>query len=110
MRSLMKRGPGVGNSFGDDSSILIGYLTCSAGTCRSFSHISTIIYAVALAWSHCHVGKTCTYKGRLWDRGAGTAVLHEEFENMNFERPKPDDDAPIVKKQQKCEMNPTAKP
>ncbi|XP_052241252.1 uncharacterized protein LOC127851492 isoform X1 [Dreissena polymorpha] len=99
--------PGVGRAdymawvaIADDSTILTGYCTCPAGTGRSCSHISAIIYAVALAWNHGLAGKTCTDKDRLWGRGAGTAVLHEEFENINFERPKPDD-APILKKTQK---------
>ncbi|KAH3809710.1 hypothetical protein DPMN_138086 [Dreissena polymorpha] len=84
-------------SITNDSSILTGYCTCQAGTGRSCSHISAIIYAEALAWSHGLGGNTCTDKDRLWGRGTGTAVLHEEFENINFERPK-SEDAPIVKK------------
>ncbi|KAH3864353.1 hypothetical protein DPMN_027370 [Dreissena polymorpha] len=82
----------------DDSIILTGYCTCPAGTGKSCSHISAIIYAVALAWSHVLAGNTCTDKARLWGRGAGAAVLHEEFENIYFERPKPDDATIVLKK------------
>ena len=95
--------PGVGRSdymawlaVGADTSILTGHCTCPAGKGRSCSHISAIAYAVSLAWSHGVAGETCTDKERAWGRGAGKAVLQEKFENIDFNRPKPDA-APVVK-------------
>lgn len=95
--------PGVGRAdymawvaVDNDGAIITGHCTCPAGEGRSCSHISAIIYAVSLAWTHGIAGETCTDKKRLWGRGAGKAVLQEKFEDINFNRPKLDE-APVEK-------------
>lgn len=89
--------PGVGRSdytawvaVGEDCMILTGHCTCPADEGRSCSHISAIVYAVCIAWSHGVAGETCTDKQKSWGCSAGKIVLQEKFENIDFKRPKPD--------------------
>jgi len=96
--------PGVGRtdynawiSAGDDGNVITGWCSCPAGNARSCSHISAIIYAVYLAWTHGVGGATCTDKPVAWGKGAAQSLTHDKLSDINFSRPKPHT-APVVTK------------
>lgn len=86
--------PGVGRTdyltwvaISCDCTVITGYCTCPAGTGRSCSHVSAVLYAITLAWSSGVGGTTCTDVTQAWGRGAAKSLVHETLVDISFERP-----------------------
>ena len=86
--------PGVGRTdyntwvaISNECTVITGYCTCPAGTGRSCSHISALLYAVTLAWSSGVGGTTCTDVTQVWGRGATKSLVHERLIDISFDRP-----------------------